>query len=163
MTPTITDVSLALWDLLKTGADAADLRDLIVSGASNVLESGDLTEAVLSTAVKTRRVEGTHKALALSVQDAGERPDSRYPGHFLQFVVIRVCDRGEGYRNIRTARIELMRLLKPANFKKTLATGLGKGILAISYSDRTGHRWDPVSAIEYEAVSYVIRVVKQEG
>jgi len=163
MTPTIVDASLAIWDFLKTDDLATALRAMVVDGASNILESGDVTESVLSSAVSTRRASGNGEVLVVSVQDAGERPDTRYPGHFLQFVVIRVYDRSKGYRYIRTARVELMELLGPANFKKNLASGLGRGVLSNAYNDRTGHRWDPVSAVEYEAISYAFRIVKQEG
>jgi len=160
---TITDSSLLVWDFLKTNALASDLRDLIVTGAANVLESGDITEAVLESAVSTRRTAGdVNKALALAVQDAGERPVPRMSGHFLQFVVVRVYDRGKGYRNIRSVRIELMSLLRESKFTQNVAAGLGRGILAVSYNDRTGHRWDPVFAVEYEAVSYAFRMVKKE-
>ena len=158
-----TDASLLVWDFLKTNALASDLRDLIVTGAANVLESGDITEAILDVAVTTRRdASELTKALAIAVQDAGERPVPRMPGHYLQFVVVRVYDRNRGYRNIRNVRIELMSILRPSKFRQNLAAGLGKGILSMSYNDRTGHRWDPVYAIEYEAISFAFRVVKKE-
>lgn len=165
---TATDASLLIWDFLKTNALASDLRDLIVTGATNVLESGDITEAILQEAEVTRRTAGEldatelNKALAIAVQDAGERPIPKMPGHYFQFVVVRVYDRGRGYRNIRSVRIELMSLLRPTKFKQNLAAGLGKGILTMSYNDRTGHRWDPVFAIEYEATSFTFHVVKRE-
>lgn len=161
--PIITDASFMVWDFLKAHALAADLRDLIVTGATNILESGDITESVLEGAVSTRRdASELDKALALSVQDAGERPAPRMPGHYLQFVVVRVYDRGRGYRNIRSVRIELMSLLRASKFRQNVAAGLGRGVLAVSYNDRTGHRWDPVFAVEYEAVSYAFRIVKKE-
>lgn len=161
--PPITDASIMVWNFLKTNALASDLRDLIVDGADNVLESGDITEAVLESAVTTRRTAvELSKALALSVQDAGERPDPRMSGHYLQFVVVRVYDRGRGYRNIRSVRIELMSLLRASKFTQNVAAGLGRGILAVSYNDRTGHRWDPIFAVEYEAVSYAFRMIKKE-
>lgn len=161
--PTITDASIMVWNFLKINALASDLRDLIVDGADNVLESGDITEAVLENAVTTRRTASElSKALALAVQDAGERPDPRMSGHYLQFVVVRVYDRGRGYRNIRSVRIELMSLLRASKFTQNVAAGLGRGILDVSYNDRTGHRWDPIFAVEYEAVSYAFRMIKKE-
>jgi len=161
---TITDASLVVWNYLKTNALAADLRALVVSGADNIYESGDINEAVLTAAVDTRRTASeTDKLLAISVQDAGERSDPRNSLHFLQFVVVRAFDRNRGYRNIRSARIEIMELLKHTKFSQNVASDLGRGILDVRYSDRTGHRFDAVSAVEYEAISYVFRMVKQEG
>lgn len=158
------DSSQLVWDFLKTHALAVDLRAIIVDGADNIVESGDINEAFLEDAVSTRRTAGElNKALAISVQDAGESPVPRYAGHFFQLVTIRIYDRVRGYRNIRNARIELMDLLSASSFTENLAAGLGRGILAVSYNDRTGHRWDPAYAVEYEAVSYAYRVVKQEG
>jgi len=160
---TISDASILIWDFLKTNALAVDLRAMIVSGADNILESGDVTEEVLATAVATRRAASElDKALAISVQDGGERPDPRIPMHFMQFVVVRVYDRGRGYRNLRSARIEIMELLKPSKLKQSVAAGLGRGILGSAvYNDRTGHRWDAVYAVEYEAISYSFRMVKE--
>jgi len=158
------DSSQLVWDFLKTNVLAAPLRVMIVDGADNIVESGDINESFLEGAVGTRRAAGDlDKALAISVQDAGESPAPRYAGHFFQLVTIRVYDRVRGYRNIRNVRIELMNLLRASSFTENLAAGLGRGILAVSYSDRTGHRWDPAYAVEYEAVSYAFRVVKQEG
>jgi hypothetical protein len=160
---TATDASMLIWDFLKTNELAADLRALVHSGATNVLESGDITEAILEAAVADRRDAGEQtKVLAIAVQDAGERPVPRMPGHFMQFVVVRLYDRDRGYRNIRNTRIELMSILRPSKFRQNLAAGLGKGILTMSYNDRTGHRWDPVHAIEYEAASFTFHVVKKE-
>jgi len=156
------DSSQLVWDFLKTNTQAAALRAMIVSGADNVVESGDINEAFLEDAVSTRRAdEELDKALGISVQDAGENPDPRIAGHFLQFVVVRVYDRVRGYRNIRSVRIELMALLNAAAFKENLAAGLGRGILTMSYNDRTGHQWDPSFAVEYEAVTFSFRVVKE--
>ena len=158
------DSSQLVWTFLKTNSQAAALRAMIVTGASDIVESGDVNEAFLADAVSTRRAdEELDKALGISVQDAGENPDPRIPGHFLQFVVVRVYDRGRGYRNIRTVRIELMAILNAVAFTQNLAAGLGQGILTMSYNDRTGHQWDPTFAVEYEAVTFSFRVVKQEG
>jgi len=156
------DSSQLVWDFLKTNSQAAALRAMIVDGADNVVEAGNITEDFLADAVSTRRAdEELDKALGISVQDAGENPDPRIEGHFMQFVVVRVYDRGRGYRNIRTVRIELMALLSPKAFKENLGSGLGRGILTMSYNDRTGHQWDPAFAVEYEAVTFSFRVVKE--
>jgi len=158
------DSAQLVWDFLKTNALATDLRALVVSGADNVLEAGDVTESVLAGAVSTRRdAEETDKVLTISVQDAGERPAPHIAQHFFQFVSIRVYDRARGYRNLRTARMEIMSILSPAVFMQNLAAGQGQGILSLSYNDRTGYRYDMAFAVGYEVISYAFRVVKQGG
>jgi hypothetical protein len=123
-----------------------------------------VTEAIFDAAVQTRRAASlTDLALAVSVQDAGERPDPEAVQHFFQTVVIRVYDRGRGYRNLRSVRIELMDILEPRKLKQNVASGLDVGVLSVEYNDRTGHRWDSPLAVEYEALSYTYRILKKEG
>ena len=159
---TITDASIATWSLLRTGAAAATFRGLVMLGADHVLEAGDLTESVLETAVAARRAAETPtKVLAAAIQDAGERPDSRLPGHYLQYVVVRLYDRGRGYRNIREARRAVMSLMNLNAFHGEVLAG-AQGVLGVEYAERTGHQWDGPYAVEYEAISYVFRIVKRE-
>ena len=161
---TIVDTSIATWNFLKTSTIATALRALIVDGATNVLEAGDVKESILADAVTSRRTANTlDKALVISVQDAGERPDSRINGQFNQFVIVRVFDRNRGYRNIRIVREELMRILILSSFNTNEMTSYGRGILAVTYDDRTGHQWDSAFAVEYEAISFSFRVIKKES
>ena len=81
-------------------------RYLVTGGADNILEAGDLSIDILNAAVKTRRdAESTSELLAVSVQDAGEDKTS-VARIWQQTVVVRLYDRGRGYRNIRPARLE---------------------------------------------------------
>ena len=158
-----TDISTAVCDFLKTNALAATLRTLVQGGATNILESGDVTESVLAAAVVARRTANTlSKVLAVSVQDAGERPDKQIPRHFFQFVVLRVLDRGRGYRNVREVRNELMRIMTITPFHANVLSTVDKGILTVDYDDRSGHQWDSTFAVDYEAISYSFRIVKRE-
>ena len=160
---TIVDTSIAVWDFLKTSSLAATMRGMLIGEANNVLEAGDVKESILSDAVNARRTATTlDKALVVSVQDAGERPDPRMSGHFLQYVVVRVFDRNRGYRNIRTIRDELMQIVTLSSFNTNELSAAHRGILAVSYEDRTGHQWDSSFAVEYEAVSFSFRVLKKE-
>jgi len=154
------DASECIWLFLKNDADAATLRAMIVSGATNVLESGDLTPEILVSAVDTRRAAvETDKALALAIQDAGEDP-TRVRNVHVAHVVVRVYDRGRGYRNLRTVRIELIRILR--GFASNVASGSGAGALSISFGSRTGHRWDRMYNVEYEAITFEVRMMYQE-
>ena len=154
------DASECIWLFLKNDASAAALRALLVAGAANVLESGDLTPEILTEAVSTRRAASeTDKALAISIQDAGEDL-TRVRNVHTAYIVVRVYDRGRGYRNLRTVRIELMRILR--GFASNVESGSGRGVLNINYSSRTGHRWDRMFNVEYEAVTFTVRMMYQE-
>ena len=154
------DASECIWLFLKNDANAAALRALVVDDVTNVLESGDLTPEILTTAVTTRRdASETDKALAISVQDAGEDL-TRVKNIMTAYVVVRVYDRGRGYRNLRLVRIELIKILR--GFASNVESGSGRGVLSIKYSSRTGHRWDRMFNVEYEAVTFTVRMMYQE-
>ena len=158
------DTSIIIWDFLKTSTTASALRAMVMGGASNVLEAGDVKESILTAAVDARRTAETpNKALVISVQDAGERPDNRMGGHYNQYVIVRVFDRNRGYRNIRTLRDEIMRIMTVDSFNTNEMPGASRVILAVAYDDRTGHQWDSSFAVEYEAISFSFRVVKKEN
>ena len=159
--PTNTDASLVVHDFLKTGTLASTVRALVVAGADNVFEAGDLTEDELNSAETTRRTNDTDKVLAISVHDAGEVPD-RVKHHYHQTVVIRIFDRRRGNRNIRATRLAIKNLLDPDRFRSNLDEGLGRGILSSTYVSRTGYRWDRFYAAEYEAITYDYHVVQKE-
>lgn len=151
------DFSEFIWDFLKTHADAATVRALLVDGADSVVESGDVSASLLKTRETTRRNSGEMGlALLLSVQDAGDEPD--IPGHLLELVVIRVYDRFRGYRNIRAVRQAIKEALKglPGNVGP-LGT---RGLLEVSYQGRVGHRFDLTFVVDYGAITYAGRVVE---
>ena len=109
-----TDLAGLTLDFLKTNAAAATLRTLVMyDGADvNILESGDITPEILNKAMADRRTAATlTRALAISVQDAGETP-TRIPYQTRQAVTVRVFDRARGYRNLRTVREQLMLIIR---------------------------------------------------
>lgn len=160
----IVDGSTCLWNHLKTHVDLAAFRAMIVSGANSVYEAGDLTGKILSREVEQRRTDVTPtRILGVSVQDGPESPRRRQAGISEQTVRIRLLDRDKGYRNIRTARVELMNQLKPNNFRANVALGHSIGILTITWVGRTGHMRDRAVAADYEVITYSLTVVRKEN
>lgn len=160
----IVDGSTCIWDHLENHADLAAFRAMIVSGANSVYEAGDLTAKILSRELAQRRTDATPtRILAVSVQDAAERPSRRHGSISEQTVRIRLLDRDKGYRNIRTARVELMEQLKPNNFRANVDLGHRIGILTISWVGRTGHMRDAALSLDYEVLTYNLTVLRKEG
>jgi len=160
----IIDGSTCLWHYLKTHANTVALRAMIVSGADGVYEAGDLTGKVLSREVEQRRTDvAPTKILAVSVQDGPERPDRRHVRITEQTVRIRLLDRDKGYRNIRTAREELMEQLQPNNFRANVELGHGIGIATINWASRSGHMRDAALSLDYEVLTYSLTVVRKES
>ena len=157
----ISDTSEFIWNFLKTDAAAATFRSLVTDGADNILEAGDLSIDILNAAVETRRdAESTSELLAVSVQDAGEELTSiSYIRQ--QTVVVRLYDRGRGYRNIRVAREELISVLNDVG--GGITPGYGMGTLVLTYAGRGGHIWDKTFDVEYEGVLFRARVMYEEA
>jgi len=164
MAITIVDGATCIWNYLKTHADLASFRAMIVSGADGVYEAGDLTSVILSREVEQRRSDVTPtKILAVSIQDASEKPSRRQEYLSEQVVHIRLLDRGKGYHNIRTARVELMERLKPNNFRVNVSDNQGIGILTIRWVGRSGHMRDRALALDYEVLTYALLVMREEN
>lgn len=164
MSVTVVDGSSCLWNHIKTHDDLATLRGMVVSGADGVLEAGDLTGKILDREVDQRRDDGSDTSiLAVTVQDGPETPMADYKSVTRQVVRIRLLDRAKGYRNIRNARVELMKQLKPNNFRANVADGQEVGILTTSFVERTGHLRDSALALDYEVISYELTVVRKEN
>ena len=136
---------------LKNSAEAATLRSYIQGGTDNILEAGSLTDEILDAAVADRRTAGvTNVALAISVQDAGERETGPLLGD--QFVNIRVYDRARGYTNLRKCKIELMKILR-GHFADFTA-GIGIGLMETFFQSRTGHRNSRQFGVEYTSITF---------
>lgn len=147
------DASSAMYNYLKEHADTGSVRGLLVAGADSVYEAGDLEPDKLSELEELRRASwATLKscALVLAVQDAGEDLTGT-KNVYQQPVVLRVYDRNRGYRNIRTVREALKAVLHTT----VINLDSGGGFLNIQYGGRVGHRYDPVYAVTYEAVTFV--------
>lgn len=133
----VTDASSGLFNWLKTHADAASLRALVYNGATNILEEGDITPEILEDSFRARNTAGERsKVLAITVHDAGER-------NGISSVTVRIYDRQEGYRNIRTWRDTFMVDWQDAEenvfFTLTTVSGQKRGLLFLEYAGRTGH------------------------
>ncbi len=158
---TINDTAEFVWDYLKTNAAAATFRTMITSGAANVLEAGDLSIDILNAAMQTRRdASALSDILAVSVQDSGESLTQRRLIR-RQPIVVRLFDRGRGYRNIRTVRIELIRILDDVSGGITV--GESVGTLELLYGGRSGNNWDRAFDVQYEGVVFNATVVYQEA
>jgi len=150
------DAASAVRTYLKSSVDAVSVRDCLVAGADSIYEAGDLEPDKLAELEGTRRTNwATLKscALVLAIQDAGEDL-TEWPYVYQQPVVLRVYDRNRGYRNIRTTR----EALKDTLHTTVINLDSGGGILDLRYGGRAGHRYDPVYAVTYEAVTFVATV-----
>ena len=157
----VTDASSAIYNFLKTDAAAATTRALVHDGAANVFESGDITPALLAEIVDDRRTTGAlTDILALDVEDAGE--DARVVGQHHGMVRVRLYDRARGYRNLRSAREQLIEDLRDFNATLTDVDGNGRGLLEVRYAGRTGHRFDRAYALDWEAVQFETYVTIEE-
>ena len=158
---TISDTAQFIWDFLKNDTAATTFRTLVIGGEANVLEAGDLSIDILNAAVKTRRDAGTlAELLAVSVQDSGEEP-TRVARIWQQTVVVRLYDRGRGYRNIRTARIELISILN--DVCGGITPGHSMGTLILEYAGRGGNLWDKTFDVQYEGILFRARVEYEEA
>ena len=133
----VTDASSGVFNWLKTHANAASLRALIYNGATNVLEEGDLKPEMLEDDARARNTANQRdRVLAVTIHDAGERND-------ISSVTVRIYDRQEGYRNIRTWRDLFLSVWydsEEANtFTLTAVNGKKRGLLFLEYAGRTGH------------------------
>ena len=148
----VTDLSSLMYDFLREHANASAVRDTLVAGRDSIVEVGGLTEGRIQSAFDTRLADAglSTRALFMVVQDAGDE-QGRGQGIFENYVVLRILDRGFGYRNIRRVKAQVM-----LNVVETLGNvlpGYG-GVFAPRYSGRTGHRYDPVFAVEYDALTF---------
>lgn len=162
MAVVLSDYAAALYSWLKSGSGASSIRNLIQGGATNVLEAGDFRESNADTIVAERRTAGTtSKVLAVTVQDAGEQVQN---GDLLQTVVVRVIDRDNGYRAIRSVRDLIRGLLddEELSFTLTDVNGEGQGALTLSYLGRTGYRIANDFDVEYEALTFRGRATQED-
>lgn len=161
--PLAIDASSAVFDLLRTGLACAGIRELVVAGTDGIYEAGDLVPSVLSAAEATRRsmsAGAMSVALVVAVQDAGEVPQTDQITQTT--ITVRVYDRFRGYRNIRAIRTELMRVLHGFVTNVIADGGHTQGLLNIAFAGRTGHRYDSVFSVEYEAVTFIVTIEREE-
>ena len=162
MTITVIDASSSLVAFLKTNTKAADTRALIQGGATNVMESGDITPVILSAAVDARRTAAAlSKVLAIDVEDGGEEKQDVETR--VGTVTVRIYDRASGYRNIRTIREQLIHdVASDYSDGLTAVDSKARGILQLEYIRRSGHRFDRTYDVDWEAISFRSFVTVQE-
>ena len=145
----VTDASSGLYNWLKTATAASGIRALVYTGATNVLEEGDLTPEMMLTAFNARHLAGERsKVLAITVHDDGEKGNRA-------FVSVRIYDRQEGYRNIRSVRDLLLSVWADEEEKGLVLTnvnGKRRGLLFLEYAGRTGHFTK--AGVDVEAIAF---------
>lgn len=148
----VTDFSSLMYEFLRENAKASAVRNTLVAGKDSIVEVGGLNEGKIRSNFETRLADAelSTRALFIVVQDAGDE-QGRGQGLFENYVVLRILDRGFGYRNIRRVKAQIM--LKVVESLGNVLTGYG-GVTAPRYSGRTGHRYDPVFAVEYDALTF---------
>ncbi len=156
----ITDASSGLYNWLKTDAAAASLRALVYNGAENVLEEGDLTPEMLANSAVARHAAGQRsKVLAVTIHDDGEKGG-------ISNVSVRIYDRQEGYRNIRTFRDLLLSVFENAEeitaFTLQKVNGERRGLLFLEYAGRTGHVRVRDFACDMEAIAFSGKLLVQD-
>ena len=118
---------LGAWTLaaLRT---APRVVNLVVGGATRILEAGEITLAVLSTAQSERHARGeNNRVLEIMVQDLGEE-------NMVTRCAVHIHDR-YGYANIRTAREEVIKAL----VNQPAALARDAFVIAVQYESRSGH------------------------
>lgn len=133
---------LGAWALARLKAATA-VTTLVVGGAANVLEAGDLTSETLTAAQETRRAAAaTTKVLAVVVQDLGEK-------NFTASCAVFIYDR-YGYANIRTIREAIIAALvnKPALLVRDACVN------QVAYAGRSGHAIDVQFDLDLERVDF---------
>jgi len=151
-----TDPALAILDFLREDERAEEVRDLLVS-SEFIQEAGQLTATEI-TESESRRLQMPDldsRALAITVQDAGDKPET--DERVIQDTVIRIFDRGRGYDRIRPVRNAIRHLLR---LPLVFSIGEQRGMLELRYTGRTGIRFDMEAHVFYEALSYQARVVE---
>jgi hypothetical protein len=158
--PDSIDTASVVYNFLKTDADGADVRALLASGASSVIEAGLVNASTIQTAYTARLAltpSGVGKALIIIVRDAGEVPEG--PGMSTETVAIDILDIGQGYRNIRGVQQKLRKVLLQPHVVNVVANGDAvRGILQLTFGGRTGHRFDETFSVEFETIVFQAQV-----
>jgi hypothetical protein len=154
------DLAEGVYRFLRenTAAKTRAVRDCLLRGADSIYDSGSFDAKVLDAAVQERRTQAMlDKVILLDVQDGGDR-QTEDRGIFSSSVVIFVADRDRGIANIRTIRPLLYRALNEQPI--ALESGIGRGIVLLSYEARSGYAWDGVLNLDFEALRFVGTIVE---
>ncbi len=140
------------WALATLKA-AASVTALVFSGASAVLESGDVSNVDLENWQKKRREAGqTTKVLAVFVMDTGET-DARKSSCY-----VFVYDRGSKYTNIRAVRDAVIDALvgQPVSLVRSAY------VVSVEKQSRTGHAIDRNFDLDFERIVFSGQVIALE-
>ena len=137
---------LALWALALLRA-ATDVTDLVIEGASGIVESGDLSGEDLQAAQLARReTDETDRVLAILVMDTGET--GGVSGKTASCSIY-IYDRG-GYSNIRAAREAVIIGL----LNQPVSLARGAYIVQIQHAARSGHGKFEEFNLDFERVDF---------
>lgn len=143
--------------VLTSLKNTSAVTDLVMGGANNIYESGDLWLETLQDVEKDRREGGNPgKVLAVVVQDAGARIKDE--ARHVQNVDIYIYDRERGYTNIRALRKQIYLALQG---RATALTGPYQDhttMTPLQFQTRTGHRVERRMAVEYEGMRFQCEV-----
>jgi len=135
-------LDLGAWALAKLKA-ASTVTALVMGGALQILEAGDITAAALEQVqIERRETAKTSKVLAVAVQDLGEE---NTVARFAVFVYDRY-----GYTNIRTVREAIISALvnEPAVLVR------GALVIGVQYEGRSGHAIDVDFDLDLERIEF---------
>ena len=137
---------LALWALALLRANT-DVTDLVIEGATGIVESGNLSGEDLQAAQMTRREAGdTEKVLAVLVMDTGET--GGVSGKTASCSIY-IYDRG-GYSNIRAVREAVIIAL----LNQPVSLARGAYIAQAQHAARSGHGKFEEFNLDFERVDF---------
>jgi hypothetical protein len=145
-------VDLAEYALEVLKATSA-VTDLVMNGATGIMESSDVTAQAITDAQTTRReADNPAKVLAIGVHDAGEKAlDARRSE---QKVAVWLIDRERGFANIRPAMKAVYAALQGKNTALTSPFEGRTAIITIEMESRTGHLLDLAFDINLEVMTF---------
>lgn len=145
-------VDLAEYALEVLKATSA-VTDLVMNGATGIVESSDVTAQAITDAQTTRReADNPAKVLAIGVHDAGEKAlDARRSE---QRVVIWLIDRERGFANIRPAMKAVYAALQGKSTALTSPLEGRTAAITIEMESRTGHLLDLAFDINLEVMTF---------
>ena len=140
---------LAEWALAELKGNST-VTDLVVSGASGIIESGELVMRWLEEQERTRVANDAtlgSRILAVEVMDTGEYS---FEGTRYARCSVFIVDRGKGYSNIRAAREAILTalLLKPVPLARDAF------VKKLGHLGRSGHSIHESFDVDFERVDF---------
>jgi L-cysteine desulfidase len=137
---------LGAW-ALATLKLTSSVTVLVVGGAANIVESGELHANDLQDAQEARRASADQaRVLAIVVMDTGETGGQKRTASCSVFVY----DRRAGYGNIRSAREAVISAL----VNQPVVLSRNASIVQVGYRGRTGHEQFQDFDLDFERVDF---------